>query len=548
MRRRVRLELRKFPAAWREFRRYRRRRFFNGRINVPAWMGRVFVACVGVGWWWGTFRPDTSKLLATVFAAGLATVGWRAGQLIVALKTSPRLRVFANLPLSDEEVLDLQWRYFLSTTAFSIMDFTALYGVLAYAAGYGWKSFVTGLAMAVVQWFVVLAASTCLAAFIKARFVYRFAIAAGIFLVVVAFFIPAYSPAHARIAAVGQWMPPTAWVLYSLGFSRANNFLAGWWPSLSLAGAMLALPLARRRLRERFVAPELAVAGEGKQGAVEAWRRQTVDGVNEDPTAEIKAAIRRREFLNGFDWRRAGWMERLCARWFNSEDRVAAEFLCGGEPRWTKRMLIFAGVLATLVALAMVFPQVAEGSGTIIFIALVIFARGAHARAWPGVELRNVNGSHISVCSVYPIGFWRIASVSLKKNAVRMLLLSPLLVVPGLIEMTAARETEAYVIIWVVIGTAAVVFVLLPLSPIAMVSAGTNDGSRWRFLPLLVISVAVLLGCILALFIGETVIKIIAVMVLITGSVAALGIYGYAYNHNWFDLQSKPRDNRAASG
>lgn len=179
LRRRVRVELRNSPAAWSEYQRSwprwlaRQKKlplwvvrcvlilFRSRQSNLPPWLVRCILVLFLAGLLLQIPRPLAIYQTA-LLAALLVVLAWRTGQLWLELYSSSRLQLLTHLPLTDEQVFDLQWRHFLKTSAWSIYDFAVLCGFLAVGVGYGWKSPVIGFALGIGLWLVIVSAAACL--------------------------------------------------------------------------------------------------------------------------------------------------------------------------------------------------------------------------------------------------------------------------------------------------------------------------------------------------------------------------------------------------
>lgn len=285
--------------------------------------------------------------------------------------------------------------------------------------------------------------------------------------------------------------------------------------------------------------PEGVPVTERVRGAVEAQRRQKSDGVNPDPCADIKAAIRSREFMKGFNWRRGGWVERLTGRWLTPEERVVAEFLSGGDPGWSRGMVKGGLFWAGLAALLYLFPGLTS-MGPFFVIFFLLSAKNIFFKGWPGTALKNVSGSNIALCSVYPLGFWQIARVCLKVNLMRLAILLPLLLVSGFIALNAWNLSLGQGLL---LGgkILAIILMVYLIAPLGQLSQGTNDGTKIRIMLLTVLAVIFLGGGCLGMFITDGVAAGAMAALFVGSSFVSLLVYGHAYNHNWFDLQNKPK-------
>jgi hypothetical protein len=292
--------------------------------------------------------------------------------------------------------------------------------------------------------------------------------------------------------------------------------------------------------------PEFAPAGEAGRGAAEAWRLSQADGSNAEAFAGIAAAIRRREFLKSFDWRRAGWVERFMGYWLTPRERVLAEFLSGGEPQSAKKLLRLGLALGGFALLINVFPGIIAAVTPFSLLLLFFLPKIFYRAAWPGAALRNVGGNNIAICAGYPVGYQQIARVTIKTNLARLAVIAPFLAVAGFLFMRG-WNLDLIAISFLSAKIVAGLLGLALLGPVVLVTAGTNDGTKWRLVLLTIIWLAagmaacvflaaatdwMLLGAAAALFIGLC--------------AAALAVYGRAYDNNWFDLQLKPKETLGA--
>ncbi len=536
-RRRARQQLRKSPADWREFKRYR---WWRRERSLPPGLLRMIMLIGLIPLVMGNGVIPKRLVAATLFWS-VASAAWLAGQLVVALRISRRLLIWAHLPLSDSQIFDLQWRSFLQKSLWSVVDFTTLYSLLAVEAGYGWKSPVAGFAMAVPQWLVVASLSTWLVAFgFRKRLFSIAAIAASLAFAVV--FIYSFRPVAEKAAAFAGWLPPTNWILYVMGFSRPLPAPLDWWPAVSLASISLALPFAIRRLRLAYTLPEDLVAGERERGPVEAQRREVADGASPDPCAEIKAAIKTRGFLGGFNWSRAGLVERMVAGTLSSRDRLIAEFLTAGSPRWTAPIIKLLLITAVVVGVISLNSGLLKGLAGFGWIMAMFVLQKQFGGMWPGIRLRAIGGSNLAVYSVYPVGFWQIARISMRVHALQLLLLLAAGAVPGVWALYALHM-EVRPALLVAGRVVIIVLAMMAFPPIFMVSSGTNDGTKVRIMLLLVTLVTIVGGSSLwVLFADIPGWMFVAAAFLLTASFGALWLYGHAYNSHWFDLQAKPKE------
>jgi hypothetical protein len=557
VRRPLRARIAQSPADWREYRRYGLWQKLTQTVHLPGWTWRIVLVPV-VAAALGRRLGGPSFLPVAILVWVVLTVIGRLGQLTVALRTSPRLLVLGHLPMSDAEIFDQQWRAYLRTsTPGSLLDFALLYLLLAVVAGCGWRSPWIGLVFGVAQWLVVLSVVVIFVAyFLNARLLgpisrlLRFregdinpmerSIAAGKLLLAVAM-IALLGYGLRSLAGWVVLVPPLGLAYQGLGSGTAGS-LGQLWTAFSLGGMLMLLPLAYRRLRATYILPEGLLAGERERGEMEVVRRREISDDTEDPCAEIKAAIRSREFLHEANWRKAGWLEGFTARWFTIRERTAAEFLFAGTPAWTrvfKRMLAF-GLLCAMVWRFV--PRVFQATGFFLpFLAILFVAQRNPDLAWPGARTRTVSGSSIAMHFLYPIGFWRIALINLK---IRLAHLGLVLVILGASGATLLFLNDPRLNSDTAYYSGLILIMVLSLTPVGalfQISQGTNDGSKLRVLALAPLVAGLFIALAVTMFVVREGWGYLAGVGLLLTSYGALALYGHAYNQGWFDAQRKPQ-------
>ena len=552
----LRARIEQSPADWREYRRYGWWQKLTQTVHLPGWALRILFLPMAAGALSGGMRAS-SILVSAILIWVVLAVMWRLGQLTVALRASSRLLVFGHLPMSDWEIFEQQWKAYLASTIGSVLDFALLYCVLAVSAGCGWRSPLIGLVFAVAQWLVVLSVAVVFVTYIwNRRFMgpvlqllsFRWGrtnlqgplVGAGRLLLVVAVvFVLGYG--RRSLADWAVVVPPLGLAHEGLGLGR-TGWLAQVWTAFSLGGTLMLLPLAYRRLKAAYRLPEGLVAGEQERGEVEVVRRREVSDDEGDLCAGIKAAIRRREFLQEANWRRAGWLEGFTARWFTMRERTAAEFLFAGTPGWTRvamRMLVVGIICATVWYFV---PGVFRAAGVFVPFLIIVFAAKQNPDlSWPGAKTRTVSGSSIAMHSLYPIGFWRVAQISLKLRLVHLGLLLIVLSAPGAIllfrndpQLNSDMASYSGPILILVLS-------LLPVMPLFQISPGTNDASKWRVIALAPILAGLFIGLAVTMFVVGGGWGYLAGVGLLLTSYGGLALYGHAYNHGWFDAQRRPQ-------
>lgn len=213
-----------------------------------------------------------------------------------------------------------------------------------------------------------------------------------------------------------------------------------------------------------------------------------------------------------------------------------------GTPAWTRifrRLLLFGIAWAIL---AYFLPGIFRTVGS--FFPILGFAFAARQNpdlSWPGARPRTVSGSNIAMHFVYPIGFWRLTLLNLKVRLTHFGLLLTALGVVGAILLFRHDS-------WIDPDTGyycgrilTLVLSLIAFAPIAQISPGTNDASRWRVIVLAPLVAAFYLGLAVTMFAVGGAWGYLAGMGLLLTSYAGLVLYGCAYNRGRFDAQRKPQ-------
>ena len=266
------------------------------------------------------------------------------------------------------------------------------------------------MALGAAQWLFMVAMAVCLVAFARPNY---FAVLAGLFLMATILFL--FAGQHqprlcAWLSGLAWCVPPSGWILQSLGVSHEQRGA----PS-GLAGAderaVLALaPIAFQRARQAFLLSEPRHATDGRNPEVIEFGERLAQS-----PGDARAAIQRRQFLAGFDWPKAGFLERFVSRLLNARERTVAEFLLAANPGWTAQ---FRGALPFLL-LALVFiwlfgRSLFPTAGMLVFIGgLGVVQLVASLR---GFALPPGGGLQSPYYAVYPIGFWELTRVVLIIN------------------------------------------------------------------------------------------------------------------------------------
>ncbi|MDB6017135.1 MAG: hypothetical protein JWR19_1624 [Pedosphaera sp.] len=493
----------------------------------------------------GSFSLQQAVAIAFLWSAG--TTFWRASQLLSALFAAQPLEVFRHLPISDQDIFRHQWRGFLRASLWSMLDFSAVYGVLASKVGFGgWSLLWAGAGMAALQWLVMVSLATALVAYAGRRNYWTIALlllagAVGLFI------FRGSQPAISEwLTEFARWAPGTGWTLYVFGISPREGLLGEVWPVLTLSIAVFLLPRAYQRLGQKYKLPPIPLTNlpDNVKPSPARVGQLSETEATADPYAALKAAIRRREFLKGYDWQRAGFLERLAFRWLTPQERLTAEFLCAGKPRWTSKLTTLGLGSIVFFALLWLFPAILTVS-PFILVYLVTFLF-SNMQQWPGAKLVAMGGAGVSLCSAYPLGFKEMTAVFQKTNRL-VLLVVPLLAGVAFLFTTFRMNFNSIPVLVISLKVVGIILAFHPAMSILLLSSGTNDAHKPVIIFSLLLGLAVIVPCGITLFFTDSLWLALVLLAVIGLTVHGFfRLYRHGYNH-WFDLQGKlkPQSNSA---
>jgi hypothetical protein len=474
------------------------------------------------------------------------SVFWRASQLQKSLYYRAPLEVLLHLPISDADIFRLRWRAFLRLSVWSVVDFAVGYGILAAKVGYGeWGVFLAGLGLGLAQWLMIVSAAACLTAWRPRGRFYKVSFVVVACALVVAFAGWRQPMLVAWVADLARWVPLLGWSTYALGINPGHGLIGDLWPALTTGLLALALPRAYQKLKGNYRLGEPASATVPEKARAPAAAALLGEAEGEgNPHAALKETIRRREFLMGFDWQKAGLMERLGSNWLTPEEKLTAEFLCAGKPQWTSGLRKNALICAGLFAIACLYPAILQSGPGMIFLVFYVPALLLN-QPWRGTSLINAGEASPPLYSVYPLGFRQMAGVMLKANLLRLLLLPLFGAAAYWVGTRQMGQGAAAMVEYYELKVAGILVGLVPVFTLLQLSSGTNDTQKSKPAGLSVLTVVVLGGCGLAFFFTNVPWLALALFVAFCLiSTGVLVLYGHAYNHCWFDLQSRPKETK----
>jgi len=501
------------------------------RAGIRPWMTRVvflgFLLPVAFAYSMVTMEYIVALILLwTLAALFLHAIRFRA-----ALYDDPGLIVFDYWPIPDGEIFRAQWKKFLRRSWWTLFGFAAAYAILLAHSGGGWHALTGGLALGAVQWLFMVAMAVCLVAFARPKY---FAFPAALFWMAAFLFLFA-GQHHPRLCAwlsgLAWCLPPLGWILQSLGVSESSGVLHRVLPGLMSAVVLALSPIAFRRARQAFLLSEPRHATDGRNPELIEFGARLAQ--NPD---DARAAIQRRQFLTGFDWQNAGFLERFVSRLLNARERVLAEFLLAANPRWTSFLRgVLPFFLSAVVVLWLFRSSLVPMAGMLVFMAVIFGA--VHLFASPrGFALPPGGGLQSPYYALYPIGFWELTRLVLKINLAKTLVLLLFLLV-----LSAEFGGFQLLTVWEGLKLAALALMAQPLLVIAAISPNTNDtqkaGSGCLPTALMSVIMSVILGADATFFIAARW-WIVAPAGLLAAAVPVfvLFLYGRWFNRSRFDL------------
>lgn len=486
LKRRVRRELRAIPG-WRRLRRIHRGplRFNYGWLRLLLPLAYVWFLAPGTG----PHEMGIPLLLAAVALYATGVTFRLSARLIQELRSPDDLMPLACLPLSDQDIFDLQWQRLRSRSLWLLYYFIVAYALAAGLGHFSALGWLTALALALLQWPLALSLAAGLLALGNRRALET----TGLFIMFGCIWLPFVifsERAHQLVISSLDHFLPAGWI--TVAFSQ--GLLAGdpraWWWLAPVALLAAASPLLLRRQRRRYILKEVPASA----GSRLDFDNLVLTGLDDVllpkplPEPEDPSRAFSRQLLEAPDWSRAGFVERLAGRWLTPAQRRAAEFLLGWPPGWTRLWTVSA--LMTLAAAIAVLPVAPPWSWLTLAAALAIavWFLGTGGRLWPrpfkfsrmiflvlfscliwGLALRHLGFSPASALvailaypvglyslpflvlgpwrgftppwgrpgvypwALFPISWWDMVALVLKTNLVRCLFALPLLLVMGAI-------------------------------------------------------------------------------------------------------------------
>lgn len=528
MRSRIGSELRASSTLWKEFRQARKR----GRTMIynRPWAKRLFFLLMA-----SLFVAAGRSVMffaALIAAWTICAVFFRAAQLHGSLHGWPGLQSYYFLPIPDKDVFRVQWRQFLRTSLWSAVDFAVLYFLLVLKLGGRWNSIEAGIGLGLVQWLIVPMASLLVMFLLPAKVLFN----AFWMLPALTFGFLWLGPEHEalfhQIAAWACWIPPMGSIFQILGVVAPGGFLVKVWPCLVGITLLAASSVVWQMARRSYAMPDNPL-GDPKAGA-EQFRKSA---------GEAQETIRSRKFITGLDSRTQNIVERGLFRLLTPREKVIAEFMTAGTPKWAAGLKTFAIVLTAATLCFWVLAGVLHVDiHPFVLIWPCIFFGTKLVGGWRGFAVPKGAGIQPPAYAGYPVGFWELGRAIMKIDLARLLIALPFVCCAFAILQQVLPDAD--IAAPVVFKLLACCFMFFPLLPIILISSGTNDTQRARFVSIIaaILILLVLIGGGVTLFVVSSWKWIIISVAAVLGA-SALGLFLYArsYNLSRFDLIPVPQ-------
>ena len=542
LRKEAKREMRSDRALWRDYRRHRtvwlrRKLRANGRVAL-LFVYFIFLEQMVV-------RGGGLALLGVAIYASATTL-FRAFTFRANVLQGYDRTVLLHLPISDEEFFTHEWNGFVFSWSRAFVLFFIAYEATLFGSGLAGKQLAVAALAAALQSLCGLSVASWLIAYVRKAKV-GLASTALYILILVSLWVPAASIRYLWSAVL---ITPGGWVSHGFaGLTGSAPSRETFWLVPAFAVAIL-LPFAYGALRRRMLV-ELTSQTSGESVGLDELLAEREPDVEELP-GQVKpldpdAAIWQGHFLQGADWARSGWLEKVAVRWFTSREKTIAEFMLGDQlGAWSKRWgtaalisglgIILTFALQPLPSWVLFLPIVAGGMcGAPLF-----------GGFWLGFNGAPASGQLMPAYASFPISYAEISRVMFKSNAIRILAWTPLALAYATALAVRMGHSAAY---GVTIGIEIVVIVVAvqPAMVVGHFSVGSNDTKQinWptlSYFGLALILFVIVIAASIALFEVEALeIKVLAALALGVVNVVAWVGYRLLFNSGAMDLLSQPQ-------
>ncbi len=548
VRRRVRRAIQASPAQRREYQRTRASRRYDTPQSVLRGLASALLAISLAKLGERNATLDAMLGLVAIWCAGFAV--HYANRLRFHLYGAPPILVLALQPIGDEAIFVHQWRSFVRTCLWLLVDLAAALAVVCAFAQSSLVQWLTAIPCALALWMSVVSIATL---FVRLRPGANFsALSSGLFLlilttVVAGFYLPE-TTARLLDGASGPFysIPPFGWICYVIREAVLGTSLLPLLLLLPVAMLAPALHHARKRLSANyrlFAADdseeadddhetELALPGNAEVETPGSPRK----GIDPEQARWVVEAWRR----PASPWAQPGILERWLTRFLSPREKDLAEFLTAGQTDWTAN-LRRASVL--VVAALMAALTLGPSGLWLSYLGLYFAATNAIpllGTPCVGLSMVQMAGTSFPAYAGLPLGMREMSRFLLKVGIMRLLTFAPVALLAG--SVIGHLNSHGWSV-GLLFG-AKIMALLLCWQPIVVAlqfSVGTNDtrGAIGRSLKLFAIFGPLILGLL-----GATAGTLFAPLPVSLASLAATAalswasfrLYARLYDRNAFDL------------
>ncbi len=558
--RRVRRELRASKELWKEYRRNRRSRPRQTRVEpllrllLPGVVGGIAaVAPTGV-----------PLVLLALALYGAGTCLLRAQGLLQGLHSSRDLNVLVHYPAADEDLLRLQWKKFHHASLWFLYTALLIYLGLVLVKRPGLLAGAAAAGLAFLHWAALLGMAAAVAAWRPAWPLgaagKAFCFAAGL----LCLFSQGIGPYLPSLSGLGLLAVPTGWASYALWAGILDGRAAAFLAVVPLALLVGLFPLAARRFLRTYAVGELVYQAPPPaelilESAVERElvrqsevNQELVDRPELKPQLReelrqaipdtLERTIREGSLRRPPEWTSGGPLERIFVGFLSPRGRAQADFLLGGRPGWTRSWARSAAFAGAGIACALLLPRAPAWTISIPFLLAGLPLLGSR---WDGLQSLSVGGAYVPHFALYPLGYWEISFILFRASLLRMLAWAPLLL--GLLA-TGAPDLGISVETGLAFGLKGFLIYAggIPILAILRISSGSNDTARLgcaRLLILGALGLAVLggIGGAILLFAPEPAAATAGTALVATLPLAGWALYGLLIQRGRVDfLRTSP--------
>jgi hypothetical protein len=537
-RRALRVRVKANPVLRREHRKASRLHLASGnglgalRFAIPAGIGALA---------WHDFTSGT--LIGAMALWTFLVTAIRSLQVANACHFPGELWLFYSWPLSDDAIfahqrrlilraslwLGLDWLVFGTVTALRTSDHALLAATPLLSAG---------------QW----AAALSVALFcgrVFPRFPYAWVTMPLGLLLFLSIRFPETHSAFGSALDLFRQIPlvatPGGWLLQGWQLIAAGN-LFGWLALVLLAGSAFAsLRIGARLIRTAFN-PE-AIFGYHSVPETDATPTPAEAPLASSTPIQPGTVLAALSTPAGRSFTSRGPVEHSLAWFLNPRQRVLVDFMLPGGQPWHRRWTISAALLA----LAFILRETTSGLALFPSLLAMLFALPVTGGRWSGFDSMPIFQTRIGVHAYAPVGFFEIARLLLKINALHCLLALPLVIAAMGLGLSPTGASAGWALDYGLRVTA-LLFALQPILLIGKFSANSNDSSAGKLflLGLVIVILAGLIAgislCVVALMAERMPIALACIGGLIALTHAMLACYGFAWGRGWFDQMARIRE------